>query len=417
MRDTEWKDNVESIVPGTPLDVEQFFKLDILEPAQPGHVEPLILEGQRDGQLWFVFSEIYTDLSIHFKASDDAGRNWHEQWPALDAAGDAVRGFHISVLRLKSGRLGMIYSESNEEYGHPGREAHSMVHYRTSDDQGRTWSDPVLVDTQHSCCCTGHAMVLSSGRLLAPVFRWISPLPGGEAEDWNPDSDGVPSPTFSYSFTLVSDDEGKTWKRSQSELFISVNRAAWDLEEPTVVELEDGRLLMVLRAGMGRMYKSYSSDDGLSWTRPAAVHVAAANAPAAIRRMPSTGELLMVWNQASRQEIVSSRCRIRLSCAISKDEGQTWENFKNLESLDDVTEITPPPASDTTACVPYEVYGGLQPEPAERYHRAPGALRVCYPTVAFAGDEVAITYDLGGGVCEGMGARLRVIPQEWFRGE
>ena len=413
MRDTEWNDKMNGIVPGTPLDVERFFKLDILEPAKPGHVEPLILEGDRSGELWFVYSEIYTDRSIHFKASDDAGRTWGQTWQARDTAGRDICGFHISVLHLKSGGLGMVYTDIAKEYGHPGREEGSMVFFRVSDDRGRTWSDPVLIDTVHSCCCTGHAMVLSGGRLLAPVFRWISPQTGGEAENWNTE-DGVPSPTFSYSFVYISDDEGKTWKRSLSELFISVNRAAWDLEEPIVVELRDGRLLMHFRSGMGRMYKSYSSDEGFSWTRPAPVHIAAANAPAFIRRIPATGNLLMVWNQASRQEIVTSRCRTRLSCAISRDEGETWENFKNLEALDDVNIVTPPPACDTIACQPHEVYGGLQPEPAERYHRVPGALRICYPTIAFAGDEVAITYDLGGGICNGMGARLRVIPQEWF---
>jgi hypothetical protein len=413
MRDTEWNDKTSGIAPGTPLDVERFFKLDILEPAKPGHVEPLILEGDRSGELWFVYSEIYTDRSIHFKASDDAGRTWQEEWRAQDADGNDVVGFHISVLHLKSGGLGMVYTDIAKEYGHPGREEGSMVFFRASDDRGRTWSDPVLIDTIHSCCCTGHAMVLSGGRLLAPVFRWISPQTGGEAENWNPQS-GVQSPAFSYSYTCVSDDEGKTWKRSLSELFISVNRAAWDLEEPIVVELRDGRLLMYLRAGMGRLYKSYSSDDGFSWTRPEPVHIAAANAPAFIRRIPSTGNLLMVWSQASRQEMVTSRCRIRLSCAISRDEGETWENFKNLEALDDVTEVMPPPAWETIACQPYEVHGGLQPQPAERYHRAPGPLRVCYPTIAFAGDQAAITYDLGGGTCNGMGARLRVIPLEWF---
>ncbi len=414
MRDIEWKDKMGGIVPGTPLDVERFFKLDILEPAIPGHVESLVLEGNRSGQLWFVYSEVYTDQSIHFKVSDDAGRTWKEDWKARDSTGRDICGFHISVLRLKSGALGMIYSDSNKEYGHSGRENHKIVHYRVSEDGGRSWCDPVLVDRSHSCCCTGHAVVLSSGRLLAPAFRWISPLSGGEAEDWNP-RDGVPSPTFSYSFVHISDDEGKTWKRSLSELFISVNRAAWDLEEPTVVELRDGRLLMHLRAAMGRIYKSYSSDCGISWTRPEAVHIAAANAPTFIRRIPTTGELLMVWSQASRQEIVTSKCRIRLSCAISKDEGETWENIKNLEALDDVNIVTPPPAWETIACQPYEVYSNLQPEPAERYHRAPGFLRVCYPTIAFTGDEVAVTYDLGCGVFEGYGTRMRVIPSDWFR--
>ena len=56
MRDTEWSDQMSGRSPGAPLDVERFFKLNILEPATPGHVEPLILEGDRSGELWFVYS-------------------------------------------------------------------------------------------------------------------------------------------------------------------------------------------------------------------------------------------------------------------------------------------------------------------------------------------------------------------------
>ena len=416
MLDTELNAKMGEIVPGTPLDVERFFKLDLLEPATPGYLEPLILEGEHNGQLWLVYSDVDKGQLMRFRASNDAGRTWPEGWTARDSAGRDIPGFHNSVLRLKSGRLGMVYSYANKEYGHPGRESHSMVHYRISDDRGRTWSDPVLIDRLHSCCCTGHAVVLSSGRIIAPSFRWISPIAGNEAEASQMD-DNEPSPTFSYSFAYISDDEGKTWKRSLSELFVSVNRAAWDLEEPTVVELRDGRLLMHFRAAQGRMYKSYSSDGGFSWTRPEAVHIAAAYVPSIIRRIPSTGELLMVWNQASRQEIVANWERMRLSCAISRDEGETWENFKNLESLDDVTKITPPPACETQAYHPYEVYGGTQPQPGKRYHRAPGILRICYPTIAFAEDEAAIAYDIGRGILGGgLGARLRVIPLEWFRG-
>ena len=33
--------------------------------------------------------------------------------------------------------------------------------------------------------------------------------------------------------------------------------------------------------------------------------------------------------------------RHRLSTAVSKDDGETWEHHKNLESLDDVTYVEP----------------------------------------------------------------------------
>ena len=113
---------IDQTDPGTSLDVERFFKLDILEPAKPGNVEPVIMEGEQDGQLWFVYSDLPQKTLIRFRASNDAGRTWPEGWTAQDAASRDIRGFHISVMRLQSGRLGMVYSVANEEYGHPGRE-------------------------------------------------------------------------------------------------------------------------------------------------------------------------------------------------------------------------------------------------------------------------------------------------------
>ena len=149
---------------------------------------------------------------------------------------------------------------------------------------------------------------------------------------------------MSHSFCYVSDDEAQSWKKSLSELFVSIRRAAYDLEEPTVVELKDGRLLMHLRSQLGRMYHTYSNDGGINWSRPQPMPIASSYIPCYLCRIPSNDFLLMIWNQAARQDILTGLHRMRLSCAISKDEGKGWETFKNLELLDDTTVVPPPPA-------------------------------------------------------------------------
>ena len=40
-------------------------------------------------------------------------------------------------------------------------------------------------------------------------------------------------------------------------------------------------------------------------------------------------------------EIADGLARMRMSCAISKDDGETWQHFRNLESLDDAGYIEP----------------------------------------------------------------------------
>ena len=396
------------------LDVDRFFSGNALEPKErPVYGEAVVLAGS-DDRLFLIYTEP-ADRHIRMKPSRDSGRSWGEPWDILDRAGNPIGGFHVSVVRLKSGRLGMVYSAHGLPGNHPGRDGGTLMAWRTSEDEGHTWSAPVNIDAHFALCCSGHAVVLSTGRIVAPAFKWISPIPGNEAEAWVLSSN-EPSPTFSYSFAYVSDDEGKTWRRSLSELFISVCRAGYDLEEPTVVELKDGTLLMHLRNQAGRIYRCRSEDDGISWSRPEALQIAASYTPSILRRIPSTGDLLMVWNQSSRQEMMMGLHRHRLSCAISGDEGQSWENFKNLESLDDVTIIPPPPADLTAPVQPYESYGCYQPSSdLERYHRAPGVLRICYPSVAFVGDEAITVYDYGFGTLgDRAGAKLRAIPLEWF---
>ena len=81
--------------------------------------------------------------------------------------------------------------------------------------------------------------------------------------------------------------------------------------------------------------------------------------------------------------------------AISTDQGETWKHFQNLEALDNRVRIEVP--SGQPNVIRMKEYGYRQPDPRQ-YPNAPGCLRICYATVAFSGDEVAICYDYGYGV-------------------
>ena len=399
---------------GCDLEADRFYHGMALEPRHPIFIETTLFAADTN-EVYCLYCDFSNHSRLVIKSSGDSGRTWGEPWTLKDGQGQSISGFHATIVRTRSGLLGLIYSAKLAGSGHRGRDGGTVLTFRSSEDEGHTWSDATLIDEHFALCCSGHAMVLSTGRIVAPAFAWISPFPGNEAEAWIL-PDGEPSPTFSYSFVYTSDDEGKTWRRSLSELFISVRRAAYDLEEPSVVELKDGRLLMHLRNQTGRIYRSWSTDGGTSWSRPEMLHVATSNTPCLLSRIPSTGDILMVWNQTSRQEIVTGLERHRISCAISSDEGGTWAHFKNLESLDDVAELTPPPAHEVFAYQPYEDgYSHQPPSDMSRYHRAPGVIRICYPSTAFIGDEAIVAYDYGFGVLgKKSGTKLRVIPVSWF---
>src|SRR5262249_50426168 len=158
-----------------------------------------------------------------------------------------------------------------------------------------------------------------------------------------------------------------------------------------------------------------SKDGGIRWTPPRRVAVAASYAPPMIVRIPATGDLLLVWNQALPEEILAGLHRHRLSTAISADEGESWGHFRNLESLDDRTRLNvPPPQVYRMADYKYK-----SPIDRTRYPHAPGCLRICYPTVAFHGNEAAFTYDYGYGTGEFQKAsatKVKIVSLDWLYG-
>ena len=408
-------EQAESHASGNDLDVDRFYHGLPVPPACPGHLEGTLVPGT-GGRVYLTYEEAdrtAPDPNEHYlypviRESDDAGRTWGEPRDFRDSAGERIGAWHVTVFRLDDTRLGLVCNDRKfRRDGPPGRDGGTKITFRSSTDEGRTWSDPVLVYPLNALCCSGHALQLSNGRILVPAFRWISHDATGESEE-------SCAPSLSFSFACTSDDCGATWQVSHSQLFVSHYRLACDLEEPTVVALRDGRLLMHLRSQLGRPFRSCSTDHGLTWSRPEPLPMAASYTPSLLKRMP-TGEILMIWSQASRAEILKGLSRHRLSCAVSRDDGATWENFKNLESLDFRTVLSPPPLDRHEIIDQWEERGYDQPD-SERYPRAPGVLRTCYPSVVFHGDEALVVYDYGGGTLgdNTHGIKLRAIPLDWF---
>ncbi|MFH0963467.1 MAG: sialidase family protein [Planctomycetota bacterium] len=292
--------------------------------------------------------------------------------------------------------------------------------FYSSRDEGDTWSDGVMLnpaDPIHVVRC-GSLFVRSNGAVVAPVMSWMNnpppPIPKDREAFERPYEYAFPS-----SYAMISSDEGRTWRRSVHTLVTCVP-GGWQaarcgffpFEEPTAIELADGRLMMIGRTNVGVPYRSFSEDGGMRWTMPVPMRVASSYSPLHVKRVPSTGDLVLIWNQASVWEMQHGLRRQRLSTAISKDEGDSWGHFRNLESLDDVAYVEPPPVHDAVDCEDRF----WQPTDDKRYHRAPGSLRCAYPTAIFAQDHFIATYDYGCrqdtvGRCL---LKVRSLPVEWL---
>jgi len=110
----------------------------------------------------------------------------------------------------------------------------------------------------------------------------------------------------------ISDDMGQSWRRSASTL-----RGHHDdgsrilLQEPGVIELQDGRIMMWARTNSGAQYLSWSEDNGETWSAAEPSTIISPRSPASIERLPGRDELMMVWNDHAEVTGGARHCRSR----------------------------------------------------------------------------------------------------------
>jgi len=271
-----------------------------------------ILE-RNDGSLVLAYTQMLPDGkggdAIATRTSTDKGKTWSEE--SVLVAKPLPHGedcyCHPSFLRLQNGQilLSYIYRGSmNPLFGHN--------YYRRSTDDGKTWGDQLIM-TPHRGYNLMHndkLIQLSTGRLIAPIEFELK-TDGGDHAGY-------------VSFTFQSDDNGYTWHRSEN----MVNLLPVEAQEPHVVELKDGRLMMLMRTYSGYVARAYSTDQGETWSEGEAVNelplpphsTSALN----VKRVPSTGDLLLLRCTGGPNE--PYRRRTPFASVISKDDGATWAN-------------------------------------------------------------------------------------------
>jgi Neuraminidase (sialidase) len=285
----------------------------------PGVDNPRNSEGSfitlKDGRILFVYSH-YTgnSASDHSPAylsgrySGDGGKTWTTDEVIITPNEGGMNVMSVSLLRLKNGDIALFYLRKNSK-------TDCIPQMRISKNEAKSWSDPVSVITDkkgYFVLNNDRVIQLIDGRLLMAVA--LHNTPDGE---WKKQAD-----LYSY----YSDDNGQTWHSG-----VKVpNTTDIITQEPGLIEMKDGRIMMYIRASGGSQQLSFSSDKGVNWSSVQASNIPSPLSPATIEKIPGTGNWLLVWNNndGSNPEIKDKRTP--LTAAISKDEGMTWENIKNI---------------------------------------------------------------------------------------
>ncbi|WP_236973080.1 sialidase family protein [Membranihabitans marinus] len=320
-------------------------------PEHPRHDHQQIISLDND-RLMMVWSEYYVDqpmaypevrqghvgtgdhvsCQISSMISYDRGRTWKER-KVIQPNEWKLNVKHPNVIRLSDQEMLLFFVGWDSP-------AQRNVYMRRSLDNGRTWLDKVQISEPGYYCNNADRIVqLENGRIILPAHGPFSNnYVGGQAATKN---------SKLHAFVFYSDDGFKTWHRSED----SMTTKGRGCHEPTIVELKDGRLMAFLRNTNQRIYQSFSMDKGLHWTEPQPTSLSSPEAPSLIKRIPSTGDLLLLWNNVAS---ASNWPRIPLTAAISSDEGKTWKYFRDIENREDCD--------------------------------------AAYPSVSFVEDEVIVTY-------------------------
>jgi len=292
----------------------------------PGAGNPRNSEGAfvslKDGRVLFVYSHYtagkggdHDPAHLAGRISSDGGRTWTREDRLIVKNEGGMNVMSVSLLRLRSGAIALFYLLKNSE-----RDCRPVM--RLSRNEGETWDEPVMCITDeigYYVLNNDRAIQLKSGRLVLPVcLHWPQDAPKA---DWN-----------GMVMCYLSDDGGKTWRRSKTaQKGYDAAGKRITTQEPGVVELKDGRVMMFIRASGGCQYLAYSSDGGDTWSAPVASDIKSPVSPASIKRLPSTGDLLLVWNDHADIPPSLKDRRVPLSTAVSKDDGKTWQHVKVLE--------------------------------------------------------------------------------------
>lgn len=360
----------------------------------------------RDGRILDIYG-------AHKQISADGGETWGKPQPLLDSTGSVLTGAG-SPRRLKSGGIGIICNGSGYS-----------LWFSRSGDEGKTWSKPTRISEPGIQTMAMHdsTVVTSSGRIVVPAYTWVGGGAGGlvpegagkcvalVGDDYQPIGGHDYENAMDFAFVYFSDDEGKTWQRNtDGSMIVTLDYSAgghYSCEESAIAEVSPNHLLLIHRTPMGRFYQSWSSDDGTTWSQPEPTALASARAPACLKRIPGSNDLLLVWNQTSAEEIEMGFKRNRLSAAISQDGGLTWKYHKNVRSRE----------GDRTTHVevsPIKYYRARRLANKRQNAYRPYST---YPSVSFWKDRVIITFFAPdpdtprdkGRICMGL-------PLSWFYG-
>jgi hypothetical protein len=275
-------------------------------------------------------------------SSTDGGKTWSKPRDEFRLPHAGMGGGVAAV--DSAGRIHVILTHARGK-GRPAAGLFIDLWHCRSSRAREGWSKPARI-WEGYCGAVMDVKVLRSGRIVVPFAAWKKP---GEVV--------AESTGSNYTTAVYSDTRGVTWKQSPSKLTSpctpGYNGNNYGAIEPTILQLADGRVWMLLRTQTGFLYESFSKD-GAVWSPAKKSRFHSSTSPAALERLPD-GRIAVVWNncemppRSNKAGVYGGRDA--LHAAISDDEGKTWTGFREVYR-DPFRNDTPPRRGDRGTAYP-----------------------------------------------------------------
>ena len=292
--------------------------------------------------VWFSGTqEGIRDISIYMSRLNKGEIAWSIP---VKLSEDPARSEQNPVLFLDpSEKLWLLYTAQKS-----GNQDAAIVRYRTSVDQGYSWSEIKELFDQQGIFVRQPIIVLANGEWLLPIFH-CQQVPG---EKWVGDND--------TSAVKISADQGQTWTEYPVPNSVGCVHMNVNL-------LQDGSLLALYRSRWADyIYQSCSYDSGRNWTEPTPTILPNNNSSIQFITLKN-GHLALVFNNISATKDTERRAslydeiedeaeilpanksltsiklapngktafwgtpRAPMTIALSEDKGKTWRYIRNIE--------------------------------------------------------------------------------------
>ena len=256
------------------------------------------IEQTRDGTLWAAW---YSggdgegpDNYVIVVKSTDQGKTWSDPLIVVDPPG-TTRAFDPCLWVDPVGKLWLFWAMSDGWW----------------DGKGGVWTIVNENPENKEFSCSNPRKIAPGIMMNKPVVlstkQWLFPIAVWNREPLVPEMSHL-----RFSLVYISSDSGKT-----IEFLGSADVPQRSCDEHMLVELKDGKIWMLVRTSYG-IGESFSYDRGKSWSPGRNSQIPGPDSRFHIRRLKS-GNLLLINHYGFKDKV-----RSHLTAMLSEDEGNSW---------------------------------------------------------------------------------------------